>query len=147
MLFRSGCRRSLRAALRDHRAVEDRCEAEAAALLHGGCELRRELALQLADGGVGRGRAVVAAVVAAVSLVACVLGYAQFGDYVFSNSLATVLVLFAAWGLRQATHDIVVRVCDIESPAGNLLRDKLGADQPALRLTQDRKSTRLNSSH
>lgn len=76
------------------------------------------------------------AAVAAVSLVASVLGYAQFGDYVFSNSLATALVLFAAWGLRQAAHDIVVRVCDIDSPAGRVLRDKLGADQPALRLAQ-----------
>ncbi len=79
---------------------------------------------------------IVPAAVAAVSIMASVLGYAQFGDYVFSNSLASALALFAAYGLRQATHDIVVRVCDIDSPAGRVLRDKLGADQPALRLAQ-----------
>lgn len=79
---------------------------------------------------------IVPAAVAAVSIVTSVLGYAQFGDYVFSNSLASALALFVACGLRQATHDIVVRVCDIDSPAGRVLRDKLGADQPALRLAQ-----------
>ena len=79
---------------------------------------------------------IVTTAVATVSIIASVLGYAQFGDYVFSNSLASALALFAALGLRQATHDIVVRVCDIDSPAGRVLRDKLGADQPALRLAQ-----------
>ena len=82
------------------------------------------------------GLLLVPTLVAIVSIAASVLGFAEFADYVFANTLATAAVIFAAVGLRQATQEIVVRVCDIASPAGRKLHEKLGADQPALRLAQ-----------
>lgn len=75
-------------------------------------------------------------VVAVVTIVASTLGYAHFAGYVVTNSLASAVVCIAAWALRHACQEIVQRVCDIDSPVGKILRDKLGADQPALRLTQ-----------
>lgn len=75
-------------------------------------------------------------VVAAASILAAAFGYGQFGIYVISNSLATAAVCIVAWALRQAAQEIVVRACDIASPSGQFLANKLGFDQPTLRLAQ-----------
>jgi small-conductance mechanosensitive channel len=79
---------------------------------------------------------IVPGIVAIVSLASTAVGYAQFGHYVFSNALATAAVLFLAWAARGIAAEVLQRVCDVESPAGHVLADRIGADQAALRLVQ-----------
>ncbi len=77
---------------------------------------------------------VVPPAIATASIFASALGYVDLGPYIFSNSLATAALFFVAWSLRLMAQEVIVRVCDAESPAGRKLCDRLGTDQPALRL-------------
>lgn len=79
---------------------------------------------------------IVPSAIAILSILASALGYGELGPYIFSNSLATAALFFGAWALRTVAQEFIVRVCDAESPAGRMLHDRLGADQPALRLAQ-----------
>lgn len=79
---------------------------------------------------------IVPAAIAIVSILASALGFVELGQYIFSNSLATAAILFLAWALRLIAQEVIVRVCNAESPAGRKLQNRLGADQAALRLAQ-----------